>query len=174
MQVEQFTTEEASPARLAEIRRLLDAAFGAEFTEHDWQHALGGRHFVAIKDGAIAAHAAVVDRAIWVSDGSRAAGYVEAVATHPDHEGEGFGSRVMVAASDHIRQNFEMGALSTGLPHFFRPFGWERWQGPSYVRAGAARIRTPDEDAGIMVIRVDEDIDGSDAVACEARPGDDW
>ena len=54
---------------MSALRELLWAAFppGDEgFTEEDWQHALGGSHFMLEQDGAIVAHASVVEREIHV------------------------------------------------------------------------------------------------------------
>jgi len=48
-EVRQVPTAELSAPEVAEIRRLLWAAFASDdegFTEADWEHALGGRHFV--------------------------------------------------------------------------------------------------------------------------------
>jgi aminoglycoside 2'-N-acetyltransferase I len=38
------STDALSVAFLAELRRLLDAAFEGEFSDDDWNHALGGVH----------------------------------------------------------------------------------------------------------------------------------
>ena len=46
--LERFTTDETSQERLVEIRRLCDSAFAGDFSERDWEHALGGWHVVAI------------------------------------------------------------------------------------------------------------------------------
>ena len=69
-----------------EIRRLLDAAFGDDeeerFTEADWDHSVGGVHFVLDDDGPIVSHASVVERELHVAGRPFRTGYVEAVATH--------------------------------------------------------------------------------------------
>lgn len=174
--VESFTTTEASPARLGEIRRLCEAAFGPGFSDDDWEHALGGRHIVALDETAIVAHAAVVPRAIAVAARPFDTGYVEAVATHPIHQGQGLAATVMREVAGVIRDGFEMGALSTGLHDFYERLGWERWHGPSYVRADNELRRSEDEDDGIMVLRFgpSAEVDLMAAISCEARSGDDW
>jgi hypothetical protein len=57
-------SNELTASEIRAIRELLWAAFPSgdqEFTEDDWQHAIGGLHFVLELDGKILAHASVVD-----------------------------------------------------------------------------------------------------------------
>jgi aminoglycoside 2'-N-acetyltransferase I len=168
-------TTEAAPDVLAASRALMDLAFD-EFTDDDWAHALGGHHVVVADGGTLIAHAAVVPRTIEVADRTWAAGYVEAVGTRPDRQGQGLGSRVMAEIAAVVRARFELGVLSTGEYHFYERLGWEHWQGATYVRDGATRHRTPDEDAGIMVLRVGPSagLDLTASITCETRAGDDW
>jgi hypothetical protein len=42
------------------------------------------------------------------------------------------------------------------------------------LRHGGRLIRTPDEDAGIMVLRPDFGVDLDGPIVCEQRRGDDW
>ena len=42
------------------LRALLGRAFGAGFTDDDWDHALGGTHVLGELAGALVAHASVV------------------------------------------------------------------------------------------------------------------
>ena len=104
------------------------------------------------------------------------AGYVEAVAAEPGRQGLGFGTSVMRAVARLIAAHHRLGALSTGEHHFYERLGWERWQGPTFVRNRGALIRTPDEDDGIMVLRFGPNaaIDLRSPIVCEARTGDDW
>lgn len=74
------------------------------------------------------------------------AGYVEAVATLPARQREGFGSLVMTQIGVHLRDQFEMGAFSTGKHSFYERNAWQRWRGRCCVRDGDSRLRTPDED----------------------------
>jgi len=162
--------------RLDEIRLLLHAGFVGDFSEEDWAHALGGWHVVALDDGDVVAHAAVVPRTIRVADEPFLAGYVEGVATLPDRQGEGLGSLVMEQVTRMVARQYQLGVLSTALTAFYRRFGWEPWGGPSYVRDGDRLVRTADEDDGIMVLRCGPTLalglDGS--IICDRRSGDDW
>jgi hypothetical protein len=82
----------------------------------------------------------------------------------------------MTEITKSIRDEFEMGALSTDRHRFYERLGWERWAGPTFVRKGSEEIRTEEEDAGIMVLRFgpSETIDLTASLSCEARRGDDW
>jgi len=62
-----LATTELTTAESGQIRALLWAAFEPDdegFSEDDWQHALGGRHFLVEVGDEIVAHAAVVARTI--------------------------------------------------------------------------------------------------------------
>ena len=69
-------TEDLTTEDIAAIRALLWAAFGTgdeatgheAFTEADWEHSVGGMHFVLEEDGEIVAHASVVERELHVDD----------------------------------------------------------------------------------------------------------
>lgn len=171
-----FTTAAASGDVLLEIRRLLVRAFEGDFSDEDWEHALGGWHVVVADGGAILSHAAVVPRVLEVADGSLHAGYVEGVATAPGRRREGLGALAMTEAAERLRREFAMGALSTGVHDFYERLGWERWRGPTFVRHGSEAIRTEEEDDGVMVLRFgpSEGIDLAGSLSCEGRRGDDW
>ena len=171
-----FTTADASGERLAQIRRLLRTAFEGTFSEEDWEHTLGGWHVVVTDGGVAIAHAAVVSRVLDVADKPFRTGYVEGVATDPARQREGFGSQTMAEVSRLILGEFEMGALSTSVHEFYERLGWERWQGPTYVRHGSKVVRTEDEDNSVMVLRFgpSKDIDLTASISCSSRLGDDW
>lgn len=171
-----FTTAEASGDLLTEIRRLLVQAFEGGFSEDDWEHTIGGWHVVVADGGVALSHAAVVPRVLEVADRPLHAGYVEGVATAPVRQRQGLGSLAMAEVSELLRSEFEMGALSTGLHGFYARPGWERWQGPTFVRRSSEAIRTEEEDDGVVVLRFgpSKDIDLTAPLSCEGRRGDDW
>lgn len=171
-----FRTAEAPGKLLAEIRRLLDDAFDGDFSDEDWDHTVSGRHVVVEDGGVVLAHAAVVPRVLEVVDRPFRTGYVEGVATASARHNAGLGSLAMDSASELVRREFELGALSTGRHTFYQRLGWERWQGPTFVRRASGTIRTEDEDDGVMVLRFgpSEDVDLTAPISCEGRAGDDW
>jgi aminoglycoside 2'-N-acetyltransferase I len=176
-------TDELRPSVLGEIRALLDAAFDdpddpdEAFDDDDWDHTVGGTHvLVKDDDGQVISHASVVDRIIDVGGRPLRTGYVEGVATAKAFEGQGHGSRVMRRIAEVIAERHQLGALGTGAFHFYERLGWERWQGPSFVRVGDELHRTPDDDEGIMVLRLDRSLapDLTAPISCDNRPGDVW
>ena len=172
-------TEALTSEELRAIRALMELAFGSgdeAFQEADWQHALGGTHFVLDVDGEVVSHASVVERPIEIGGRPFRTGYVEAVATAPDRQGRGYGTAVMRAAGDHIRASFELGALGTGEHRFYERLGWETWQGPAFVRAPEGLTRTPAEEGFILVLRTpaSPDFHLTEPISCDWRPGDVW
>lgn len=156
------------------MRALLLAAFEGDFSEEDWEHALGGWHVVLRVDELLVAHAAVVPRELHAGSAPLRVGYVEAVAAVP--AGQGFGTAVMTEVNDLVRREFALGALSTGQHRFYERLGWERWKGRTYVRTQDGLVRTPEEDDGLTVLRFGgtADLDLTAPLSCEARSGDDW
>jgi aminoglycoside 2'-N-acetyltransferase I len=173
-------TSDLSTGELAAIRAVLDAAFAPDdpfFPDSDWEHALGGVHFVGTIDDQTIAHASVVPRQLHVAERPFRTGYVEAVGTMPEYQGRGVGSVVMRAANGHIVATYELGALGTGEHGFYERLGWRAWQGPTFVRAPGGDRRTTDEDGGIMVLPTPSTPAGLDVTAplsCDWRPGDVW
>jgi aminoglycoside 2'-N-acetyltransferase I len=180
LHLRRLTTPELDADEIAVIRALLDAAFGTDkderFMEADWQHAVGGTHFVLELDRVIIAHAAVVDRNLHVGDQALATGYVEAVATDVAQQGRGAGSALMADVTAWIRDRYELGALGTGRHRFYERLGWETWRGPSSVRTPDALRRTPDDDGYILVLRTPRSpsFDRTEPISCEWREGDVW
>lgn len=175
-----LSTDELTPADVLGIRRMLQGAFGNEederFTDDDWEHAIGGVHFVLDIGGEVVAHASVVERDIHLGDRPFRTGYVEAVAAAPDRQGAGLGSLLMTEVTSWIRTHFELGALGTGRHRFYERLGWLAWAGPSYVRATDGPRRTPDEDGNILVLRTPSSpaLDLGAPISCDWRPGDVW
>ncbi len=175
-----LATHELTPDEVRIIRELLFDAFDRDederFEEDDWQHAVGGLHFVLEIDGAIRAHASVVERELHIGSKPVRTGYVEAVATAPGHQGKGWGTLVMREVGSYIRDGFELGALGTGSHGFYERLGWSTWLGPSSVRTETGVRLTPDDDGYIMMLDTPTSprLDPTASISCEWRPGDVW
>jgi aminoglycoside 2'-N-acetyltransferase I len=180
LRLRRLSTPELTSSETAAIRALMHDAFGTDdeerFSDDDWQHALGGVHFVLELDGEIVAHAAVVERQIRVGDHAFRTGYVEAVATDPARQGVGLGSIVMTDVTEYIRERFDLGGLGTGREAFYRRLGWRAWIGPSSVRTADGDQPTPDDDGSIMVLATPATppLDPDAPISCDWRPGDVW
>jgi aminoglycoside 2'-N-acetyltransferase I len=175
-----LSTEDLSPDQVASIRALLELAFGSDeeerFTDDDWDHAVGGLHFVLELNDEVIAHASVVERELHVDGRPLRTGYVEAVATAPDRQGLGFGSLLMADVTPWIKDRFELGALGTGRQRFYERQGWLIWAGPSFVRTLEGLRRTPEEDGYIMVLPTPSSprLELTAPISCDWRPGDVW
>jgi aminoglycoside 2'-N-acetyltransferase I len=172
------TTAELTAGELDEVRRLVFAAFGGRFDEHDWDHTLGGTHVLAVEDGAVVSHAAVVPRRLVAGGRPWRCGYVEGMATRADRRGQGLATLVMGEVNRVVERDHELGALSdgTGIPGFYQRFGWETWQGPTWVAAPRGRVRTAEDDGSVLVLRTPATggLDPTTSITCDWRAGDVW
>lgn len=147
-----------------------------EFTEEDWEHALGGVHFVLEESGVVVAHASVIERELHAGDHRLTTGYVEAVATRTDLQGQGHGSAVMREVGEYIDGAFPLGALDTGRNSFYERLGWVTWRGPTIVRTDSGPVRTEEDDGSVMVhlTPTSPELDLASPISCEWRSGDVW
>ncbi len=149
---------------------------GRRFTEEDWEHTFGGVHVLPFENGAMVAHGAVAERTLWLDGRALRTGYLEAVATWPEHQGRGHGSAVVEVLDALVREKYELGGLSTGRRSFYERLGWLLWRGPLAVRTDTGDVGTPEERGAIFVLptpRVpDPDLDTR--LVCDTRSGDVW
>jgi aminoglycoside 2'-N-acetyltransferase I len=171
------TTEELGNEGVQQLLLLFMAAWpSGDFTGDDFAHAMGGRHYLAQDDGRIVAHAALMERSLEADGRPLRTGYVEAVATAPDWQGQGLGTKIMTDVSSYIRDHFELGALSTGNKHFFSRFGWLSWDGPIAVRTVTGLVPSDPAEEGIMILRtvLTPRIAARATLTCDKRRGDSW
>lgn len=180
MRVITRASAELSEREERELRTLCErawAAKGSEFRPVAWEAARGGTHFVIAPEGAVVAHAAVVDRTLEWDGRPLRTGYVEAVATLPERQAQGLGSAVMRAVSAFVDERYELGALDTATPGFYERLGWVRWPGRTGVREPDGVRLTPEEDGKVLVrargTALDVREDGL-LVCDDGRPGDPW
>lgn len=176
--VRRLPSDESSSEEVAALRELFRAAWSDDadpFTEDDWEHAIGGVHFLLEEGPALLAHASVVERELHVGPHRLATGYVEAVATWPIHQRLGYGSALMRKVGAYIDQTFQLGALG-GTPAFYQRLGWVVWKGPTFVRRDSKLIRTAEDD-GYVLVRLtpaSPELDMSAPISCDWRPGAVW
>ena len=78
--------------------------------------------------------------------------YVDAVATLPAVQGQGYGSALL----RHLAQNiddYEIACLQTDIPAFYQRLDWELWRGPLAGRGEAGLVPTPAQK-GVMILRL--------------------
>jgi aminoglycoside 2'-N-acetyltransferase I len=178
-QIRALPTEELTREEAIAVWELLGAAWEDEderFTEEDWQHAVGGVHFILEDAGDVVAHASVVDRELHTQGRRLRTGYVEAVATRAQHRGRGLGTALMKEVTGYVDRVFELGALATGRTMFYERLRWVVWRGPTFVRTDRGPVPTEDEDGSVMVhlTPASPSLDLTAPISCEWRPGDVW
>ena len=165
-----------SPSFLRELRALLDSSFEGDFSDEDWDHALGGAHVWLTGLHGLISHGSLVERTLVCSGETLGVGFVEAVATDASYRRKGHGSRVMRRIGELIREDYPLGALSNGTHAFYECLGWERWRGPTFVESPGGRERTPADDDDIMILRTPRSprLDLNGEIVCDWRLGDVW
>jgi aminoglycoside 2'-N-acetyltransferase I len=163
-----------------DARSMVMEAFAGEFSDADWEHALGGMHALICHHGALIAHAAVVQRRLLYRDTALRCGYVEGVAVREDWRGQGLAGALLDAAEQVLRGAYQLGALSAseaGKPIYIAR-GWLPWRGPTSVLAPAGLTRTPDDDNALFVLPIglpdDLELDTTAEITCDWRDGDVW
>lgn len=157
-------------------RDMVAEAFGGDFTDTDWEHALGGMHALIWHHGAIIAHGAVTQRRLLYGGAALRCGYVEAVAVHADWRGQGLAIAILDACEQVIRGGYQLGALrsSDRGRRLYALRGWLPWRGPTSVLAPTGPIRTPDDDGSVFVFPLGTNLDCTAGLACDWRDGDVW
>jgi aminoglycoside 2'-N-acetyltransferase I len=169
-------TADLDAATLAAVRRLLDAVFGEDMTDEDWEHALGGVHALVWEADELIGHGSVVQRRIMHGGRALRAGYVEGVAVRADRQRRGHGGAVMEALERVVRGAYELGALGASEEGagLYAARGWKRWEGPTYALTPDGVARTEEDDGGVYVLPVAAALDLSGELMCDWREGDVW
>lgn len=161
---------------LRAIRALLDQVFGAEMTDHDWDHALGGVHAFVAEDGALIGHASVVQRRLLYGGRALRTGYVESVAVRADRRRRGVGAAMMNELERVIRGAYELGALGATAEGaaLYTSRGWRQWKGETWALSPSGPVRTQSEDGDVYVLEVATPLDLTAKLTCDWRDGDVW
>ncbi len=169
-------TADIDVATLDAARALLDEFFGAEMTDQDWEHAIGGVHALAWERGQLVGHASVVQRRLVYRKQALRTGYVEGVAVRADRRRRGVGGAMMGAIEPVIRRAYELGALgaSDEGAAFYVARGWRPWQGQTWALTPTGRVRTAEEDESVFVLEGPLALDLTDTLTCDWREGDLW
>lgn len=171
-------TSALEPRELEAARELLFLAFADdEFSEHDWEHSLGGMHVLARYEGTLVGHAAVVQRRLLHQGKALRTGYVEGVAVHQDWQRHGIGGRLLEQVEKIITRAYEIGALGAtdaGAP-LYRGRGWRTWEGGASALTPDGLVATPDAVSYLHVFQVPgQELDFTGELTCDYRLGDLW
>ena len=119
------------------VHEMVTDAFAGDFTEDDWEHALGGMHALIWQHGAIIAHAAVVQRRLFYRGNALRCGYVEGVAVREDCRGQGLVHALLDGVEQVMRGAYQLGAASSSAR-----------ARSLYTRARVVALARPDVGAG--------------------------
>jgi aminoglycoside 2'-N-acetyltransferase I len=164
-------TEDLNAATRAAIIQLCIAAHQEEDFKNLFSHIpSGGRHFLAYREEELVSHAVVTTR--WLQPEYQPVlktAYVDAVATLPVYQGQGYGSALMQHLANNIA-DYAIACLETELPAFYQRLGWELWRGALAGRSEEGLIPTPVQ-MGIMILRLAGtpalNLDGLLTIECE-------
>ncbi|WP_181774420.1 GNAT family N-acetyltransferase [Amycolatopsis pittospori] len=161
---------------LTAARALLDDAFDGDFSDHDWENALGGMHALLWEDGELIGHASLVQRRLMHNGRALRTGYVEAVAVGSEHRRRGHGSTMMDALERVTRKAYDLGALSASeeAMEFYASRGWLLWRGTSSAMTPSGVKATKEEDGSIHVLPVGVTMDLDGEITADWREGDVW
>jgi aminoglycoside 2'-N-acetyltransferase I len=169
-------TADLDTATLTAARSLLEAVFGGEMTEHDWEHALGGVHALVWDRGELVGHASVVQRRLIHGGRALRTGYVEGVAVRTDRQGRGHGAAMMAELERVVLRAYDLGALSATdeALDFYAARGWKAWRGPTSALTPGGVVRTEEGDEAVHVYPVAHPLDLTGELTCDWRDGDVW
>jgi aminoglycoside 2'-N-acetyltransferase I len=169
-------TADLEPTVLAAARALLVQAFRSDFSDHDWDHALGGVHALVWEGDELIAHAAVVQRRLLHGGRALRAGYVEGVAVRPDRRRRGHAGALMETLERVLRRAYDVGALSATDEgaELYAARDWKRWQGATSAHTPAGVVRTADDDGSVYVLPLTAPLDLAGELVCDWRDGDVW
>ena len=170
-------TKDLNAATRASIIELCIAAHQEEDFNNLFAYVLsGGWHFLAYRDGQLVSHALVTTR--WLQPEGQPAlktAYVDAVATLPKYQGQGYGSALLRQLAREIEPEYVIACLETERPAFYERLGWEVWRGPLAGRSDQGLIPTP-EQGGIMILRLPRTpaLDPNQGLTIECQTGRIW
>jgi aminoglycoside 2'-N-acetyltransferase I len=153
--------------------RLCQRAYGEDL-EALYQTFPDPTHVLAFCGNQLVSHALWVTR--WLQYDHAAAmrtAYVEFVATDPTFQGHGYASAVMGCLARAV-EDYDLAALCTGTPQFYRRFGWFSWQGSLFIRSKEGPIPTPSECVMILALPKTPALDPSLPLSAEWREGELW
>ena len=141
-----------------------------EFIPPDGIHICG-----QLPDG-LCSHAVISKRDMIIDGMSLRAAYVDAVATLPAKQGQGYASAIMREAMHVAAKTFDIGGLSTFRPDWYRRLGWEAWKGLLSLRRGSEIITEPNIKGTIMIYRFPHTpmFTCNQSLTASWRPGGGW
>ena len=169
-------TADLSAAVLDAARALLEQVFAGGFSEHDWEHALGGMHALAWEGTELVGHASLVQRRLVHAGRALRTGYVEGVGVRADRRRRGHAGALMGGLERVLRGAYELGALGAtdAAAGLYAARGWRRWEGPTSALTPTGVVRTAEDDGAVFVFPLAVPCDIAGELTCDWRDGDVW
>lgn len=165
--------EELTVAERAAIIALCEAVFAEPF-EQLFALLPGSRHILIADAGTLVCHACWVTRTLQPIGGpSLCTAYIEAVATRPERQGQGYGKQAMARVVAETME-YDLRALSPAVPDFYERLGWEAWRGPTAIRTADGLIDTPEDEIMILRTARTPPLDLDATMVAEWREGELW
>lgn len=161
----------------ADVRAAIVQVCIAAHAEPDFQNLFdyvlsGALHFLAYRDTELVSHAMVTTR--WLQYETQPlmkTAYVDAVATLPAYQGQGYGSAVMRLLASEM-EDYTVACLETDKIGFYERLGWQVWRGALAGRSEQGLVPTP-QQTGIMVLTLPQtpplDFDAGLTIECQSE-----
>ena len=118
---------------LEDIITLCSKAFNEDFHPY-MKDFIGGTHILGYYEDTLVSHALWLDR--WVRIENKPlleTAFLDAVAVDEKNRKRGFGSSILTRLAGEIT-DYDIAALTTGSPDFYKRLGWKAWMGPVYFQ----------------------------------------
>ena len=135
-----------------EIAALCTAAFGDDCSLLFTKYIFEGLHSLGTMGDRLVSHAVVTTR--WLQPENQPllrTAYVDAVATLPAFQNQGYGGAVMRYLAEAIT-DFDVACLQTERVSFYAQNGWKEWTGPLAGRARTGELIPTPGQKGVMVL----------------------
>jgi aminoglycoside 2'-N-acetyltransferase I len=171
--IEVLKRKDLSPSQHLEMISLCSLSYNEDFKPL-LETFMDPTHVLAYVDKKLVSHALWITR--WLEYDHALmlrTAYIEAVATHPAFQNRGFGTHVMRVVHTKIL-NYDMGGLSPSDDRWYMRLGWERWQGPLFIRTSESLLSTPSGDLMILRLPRTPNLDLKAPLSAEWREGELW
>jgi aminoglycoside 2'-N-acetyltransferase I len=173
LDIERVAASDLPAATRAALLALCNAAYQEAI--EPYLHAIGpGEHLLGLRSGELVSHL------MWVTRWLQPAGmqplrtaYVELVATAPDARGHGYATQLLEAFPPLVRDH-AVAALSPATETLYTRLGWRYWRGPLGVRREGRLVPTPEERVMILQLPNTPELDDTQMLSVEWRPGEVW
>jgi GNAT superfamily N-acetyltransferase len=171
--LQRFATSELPPATRAAVLALCNAAY-QEATEPHLDAVGSGEHLLGMRADRLVSHLMWVTR--WLHPANThplRTAYVELVATAPGFQGRGYATQLLEAFPSLVGDH-DLAALSPATDRLYARLGWRYWRGPLAVRHQGQLVPTPGERVMVLQLPYTPELDDTQMLTVEWRPGEVW